>query len=78
MIELLIGWVVCGYLAAGLSFAFFQKKYPSIAAEHRASDVRQCVLVFFVGPAGLIAALFTCGIKHGLLYPWTKETGESE
>ena len=69
MVWLLLGmlvWVVCGVLSYGLNFAFFQRKFPTLADEEYARDLRFAVITSFLGPVALFANLCACGIKHGL------------
>lgn len=62
---IVVFWVVCGILAYGLNFAYFQKHYPTIAAESYEADKRDSIIISFAGPIGLIVVFcFDCG-KYG-------------
>lgn len=46
-------WISCGIFCAGASFAQFQRKFPSIAREHKVSDARFALFVGLYGPLAL-------------------------
>lgn len=61
---LLVGWLACGFLAYGVSFAYFQREYPELAAKDYILD--RCISAtcgLLGGPFTLIVALMMC-------YPW--------
>lgn len=53
----ILGWLVCGFLGYGLTLAYFQRKFTSIAEMQHASDVMFAVFIGICGPVGLMAAL---------------------
>lgn len=61
-------WLVCGFLAYGLTFAYFQRKYPVLAA-HDVADDRDFALKFAcMGPFALLLAF---GLSEFGRYGWT-------
>lgn len=64
-----VGWVVCGVLAYGINVAYFQRKFPSIAAEKYREDCAMAVLIAAAGPIALWISYFLSGFaEHGLMY----------
>ncbi len=59
-------WIACGVLAYGLTLAFFQRKFPLIAADDYWDDVLFAVFIGTLGPIGLFTALVSGGTKHGV------------
>ena len=53
---LVVGWVVCGVLAYGLTLADFQDRWPVLSYEHRRTDYAFAIVVGTMGPLGLVAA----------------------
>lgn len=70
MIIFVVIWFACGTLAYGLTFAYFQRKWPSIAnfGNQRSVDRIFSLFMFFYGPFGLIVAIIQSGFKYGLKY----------
>lgn len=70
VIIFVVVWFACGTLAYGLTFAYFQRKWPSIAnlENQRSVDRGFAFLVSFCGPFGLIVAIIQSGFKYGLKY----------
>lgn len=65
MIEIIIilailDWLLCGVIAFGFYFAYFQNKYPEIAEETRAGDYENGIMLSLCGPMSLIATLIEC------------------
>jgi len=62
-----ICWVICGVLAYGLSFAYFQRNWPSIAEQEYYSDMLFSIFIGVLGPIGLLSVILndedTCGFK---------------
>ena len=56
-----LGWIACGMLAYGMTFAHFQRGYPSIAAKNRRQDVAYATFLGLLGPVGLFIALLHSG-----------------
>jgi hypothetical protein len=61
-------WVGCGVLASGLHFAYFQRKYPSIAKATYANNRREARLWALAGPIALLVMLCHGGTKYGLKF----------
>ncbi len=51
------GWFACGYLACGLNFAFFQRKFPEFAEQEYERDKARARLLIPLGLAGLLVSL---------------------
>ena len=68
LVGLAIAWVVCGVLAYGLDFAYFQRKYSPIADECYKKDRRNAVIVGFGGPIALLMTLACGGIEYGFKF----------
>ena len=63
---LVIFWVACGFIQAGITIADFQRSFPRIAVETYRHDVGLAVLAGFLGTVGLFISFFTSGFcKHG-------------
>lgn len=48
-------WALCGFLAYGLTYAFFQNKWPAIAKMTEAEDFKFALVMAITGPVGFIA-----------------------
>lgn len=62
------GWIACGIACAGFNFAYFQGKWPTLAAAHYCEDLSLAIgLGLIFGPIGLV-----CELIHGGLgqYGW--------
>lgn len=60
--------LVCGVLAYGFHFAYFQRQYPTLAVREMWDDVFGATIAGICGPVGLYST-WDCGFaKHGLLY----------
>ncbi len=60
-------WFVCGFLAYGITYAYFQRKYSLIASMSRDSDKRHALFVACFGPIGLFVSYFYSGFaRYGL------------
>ena len=68
MIELIIAWIICGALGYGLTFAFYQKTYPTLASRCESDDRDAALFVGMCGVIGLIAVIAYCGMHNGLMY----------
>jgi len=64
---IIVGWLICAVLTAGMWFAEFQGKFPEVAQKNRRSDLGEAILIGLVfGPLGLVAEFFTSGFaEHG-------------
>ena len=59
-------YIVCGILAYGLTFAYFQRKWPEQAELRREGDAMLALQTALAGPIGLMVA--AKGFKYGLLF----------
>lgn len=68
VIAVLLAWLACTILAAGISFAYLQGRYPSIATQDYREDMGVSWLFAIVGgPLAFIVILFTTGFaKYGV------------
>jgi hypothetical protein len=67
-----LAWIACGVADYGFSLAHFQRKFNcyGIAKSNRRDDVRNCILVAFLGPCALSATFVLGFYKHGwMLFP---------
>ena len=55
---LVLFWIICGVASYGLMFAFFQRKYKSLAEEDYKKDRLEFFLLSLSGPINLIAVLY--------------------
>ena len=70
MVELLfvVLWVACGVISYGMTFAYFQREFPTLAEEHYRKHVGSALSSVFFGLIGILA-IVACGWrwrKHGL------------
>ena len=62
-------WVICGILAYGISFAHWQREYPTLAESSYREDMGFSILWIPLGPLGLIITYFLSGFaEHGLKF----------
>ena len=62
-------WTVLGLLAYGLSFAYWQREFPTLAKRDRAADKRKSLILALAGPVGLVVILIYSGDgKHGVKF----------
>lgn len=63
------GWIVCGVLGYGITLAYAQRQYPTIAEEWYRKDCAFSTFVASSGPIGLVIIfLFSGFAEHGLMY----------
>jgi hypothetical protein len=60
-------WIAPSPITAGICFAYFQAKFPSIAKQDRREDLGFAwFLALLSGPVGLVVELFMSGFaEHG-------------
>lgn len=64
---LAVVWATSGFLGYGISFGFFQRKFPTIAVEGRLGDQIYSAFIAVNGPIGLIAIVLGSGFcRYGL------------
>lgn len=61
-------WIACGFVAHGLTFAYFQRRWPRLAENDEDGDRAFARLVGSSGPIGLLVALIAGGTKYGLKF----------
>lgn len=62
-------WMACAIASAGIQFAYFQRKWPSLAAGSAREDLGMALLFGIVlGPVGPLIAFFQSGFCQ---YGWT-------
>jgi len=68
IISICLFWIVCGVFAFGLTFAYFQRKYPSTAEERYRVDLCFALALAIFGPLGLSCALVNGGYEYRLKF----------
>ena len=61
-------YVLCGVLAYGISFAFYQNKYPGRSKQGYRADKIHSILVGCTGVFGFVAVLAVLGVKYGIKF----------
>jgi len=75
VVIVLIVWAVCGSISYGFTLAFFQREWPSLAAEKRGDDIRFALFTAVFGPIGLVVTLQNKDWRHGFMW-WPAPKGE--
>lgn len=71
----IVGWIICGVLAYGLTFGYFQREYPYVAEKNRALYISFSLFVAAAGPIGLGVAIVKSDFaKHGLKYRFKEKS----
>jgi hypothetical protein len=67
LLALILCWLLCSVLAAGILFAYEQKEWPARAKKEYRCDLGWAVLISLLGgPLILVIAFFMTGFaKHG-------------
>ncbi len=60
------GWIICGVLAYGLTFAFFQGKFAVSKDKYYAWDIFFAFIIGLTGPIGLAITLVKGRLTYGL------------
>lgn len=69
IIPIIVGWILCGVVAYGISLGYWQNEWKELASRHARPDVRMSVFMGTLGPVGLIVIFFfSSRVKHGLLW----------
>lgn len=67
-------WVVSGLGAAGICYAHFQRKYPSLCKDSRGPDRMLAFGFALSGPIGFVVALISSSwCRYGWLAPWSSD-----
>lgn len=62
-------WIICGILSYGITFGYFQNKYPRMAEKRWVEDFRFAVFFGILGPIGLSVSFPLSGfVKYGLKF----------
>lgn len=61
----LLVWLICGILAYGLTFAYFQRRWPTLAEEGYWSDFSLALLMGAIGPFGIGMNLLMGRVRYG-------------
>lgn len=77
VVLLVLSYICCAASIASLFFAYFQRKFPSVAAEEERSDVGAAwmmgLILGVLGPFGVLTAYFMTGLaEYGSLLPWIR------
>jgi len=65
MIYFIVGYFLCGLIAAGFDYAHFQDEYPDTAAIESKEDYKLAFGSFLLGIFSLLACLDHGDYKHG-------------
>lgn len=66
---LIAGWIGCGILAYGATFAYFQGRFASIAHLCRTGDRIFAIFIGILGPIGLLlATILGVFFRYGLKF----------
>lgn len=65
LIAIIAIWIVCGILAYGLTFAYFQREFPLSSDTGYCGDCGVALLMCLLGLIGLIIHLVLGNCKHG-------------
>lgn len=69
IVALVIAYVVCGLLAYGITFAYWQGEFPGQAAGQYREDMGIAMVFGMAGPGGLFISFFASGLaQHGLKF----------
>lgn len=64
---IIAGWLCCAVLSAGIYFAHFQEKFPTIAKQQYRQDLAMAWMWgLFFAPMSLVLGIFLSGfLQHG-------------
>jgi hypothetical protein len=75
----IVSWFACGVLSYGITLAYFQRNWPTMARKHYSSDVRLAICMGIIGPMGAVFAYCRSHrAKHGLQFRREKVAGSQE
>lgn len=73
----IVGWVICGGIAAGGLIAYAQQEWPSFAKDSYRQDLNFSILLSLAGPITLIISVFsTKYYKHGWYLRYKEPRGK--
>lgn len=64
-LTIVAGWLACGVVVAGYWYAYFQREFPSLAADHERKDWWSAMIAMSFGPCGLVNLIWRDNRKHG-------------
>ena len=74
VILFLVVWFGCGLIAAGYSFAHFQRSYPMLRKQDFYHDQKNSVADILLGIGALVGLMFSPRYRSkGWLNPWGKK-----
>ena len=65
-------WLLCGFIASGFTFAYFQRKYAIVRQSQFVSDQMFSLVCYVFGPVALFVDYFGYS-SYGWLNPWGKK-----
>ena len=69
LISFIVIWIISGILTYGISLAYMQREYPSIAEEMYLEDVVFAMFFSILGPMSLLISFILSNYgKYGLMY----------
>jgi hypothetical protein len=63
-ILIVLGWFACGVLSYGWIFAYFQRRFATIADSNYYEDLLTSLFGLLFGPVGLVACLFSFSLMN--------------
>jgi hypothetical protein len=69
LVLIILGWLICGILTYGISLAYFQRTFPTIAQEMVREDMGISCIFGLFGPLGLVILFFFSGFAQcGIMF----------
>ena len=66
---IIIIWVICGILAYGITFGYFQRKFPLLAKRSYMEDAGFATIIGIFGVVGLLLSVCLSGFcRYGLKF----------
>ena len=73
LVFIVLLWFACGFVAAGYTFAYFQRKYPVNRREHFEHDKKIATSDLLLGPVSFFEFFRVRHYGYGWLNPWGKK-----
>lgn len=76
---LLLFYIVSGAIGSGMTYAYFQRKFPTIAYDQNFDDGMFAIFAFITGPISMVTALigyWNDSRFYGWKMPFSKFTAE--